>query len=155
MANAHVASYPHNLAGEHMVHQREEMLYNMSLGVHLAYDLNRGPGPWLSTVQVLQSEVLSRVYGQAVRTFEDGRRTTGLTRLVYGNGDEVIGNWNQGEVAVGPHRLVGRGFLFRSSDGSVVAGTWSHWNGQALPPGEAGRVVLQLRGKPRQVMAGP
>lgn len=137
----HVALYPHNLAGERMAHTREDLRYLIAFGNQLAYDLNRGEGPWLAAMARLQREVVSRRFGQRVVGWWDQRATQGWTHAKYANGDEAIANWRaepleyQG-VTIAPH-----GFLWRDGSLKPVAGWLVIEGGDALVIG--GEVVLR------------
>jgi len=132
MANEHTATYPHNLAGERMVHNRQDLLFNVAFGSNMAYDLNRGEGEWMRASAELQARVLHRAFGQEIVAFEDRRPTDGWTRLEYANGDEVFANWSASPVEWRSNVVAAAGFAYSTKDSSIVAGYFEEFNGRPL-----------------------
>lgn len=140
LANEHTATYPHNLAGERMAHTRADMTRIVALGGNLAFDLNRGRGPWLDAAAHVQRRVLAGSFGQRIVAFEDRRGDAGWTRLAYANGIEIIGNWTDAPLPWEDRTIAPRGFLWRTADRAVVAGWFRTEAGEDLRIEENGTV---------------
>ena len=125
MSNEYSAFYPHNLAGEYMVHNRKELLYNSALGYQLAYNFNQGVTIWLDIAALVQKHLLSHRFGEMVTKFEDNRSTSDSLMMEFENGVIVESNWSDssssstGEVVLSPE-----GFWLQKPTSPIVQGGW-------------------------------
>lgn len=122
MAGAQVAFYAHNLAPEAMVHDRRTLIHNLALGYEMSYDLILGNMEQLNRVAEIQRMVRGAAFGQRIIRLDDERATTGVTRLVYDGGVEIIANWSEKTVTEGDAQISGEGLLFRVAKENIIGG---------------------------------
>ncbi|MBI1289611.1 hypothetical protein GC173_00010 [bacterium] len=144
MANRNAAFYPHNLAGEVMVHDRRELLYNVALGYQLAFDLGRGASDWLTVAATVQRELLAGRVGETVVRFDDRRRSQGTTLLAYADGTSILANWSASAPAAAPGvTLPPQGFWITATAPRTEGGWIDSYRGAAIGGNDGALFILK------------
>jgi len=136
-----VLLYQHNLASQTWTKNKDMLRWNLALGYNLSNaflddktSMLNMDNPWLNLIGVFQKYALANYVDQPVQAYDDlgggVRRTTFATY-------QVISNWNSDSpYVVGDDTLPPGGVITQANDGSVTAGVFTSYNGQALSSGD-------------------
>jgi hypothetical protein len=146
MARDKVLFYQHDLAPETFTVDKATLTWNLAMGYMLSYDLvhstfGGGPAsPWITLAGDFQRELLARYAGEELTDYEE--IAPGVTRTSFRT-FQVIANWNASAPYVtGGHTLPPQGVLAASTDGSVVGGVFTAYNGVPLSAGDHYLIVV-------------
>lgn len=134
-----VLFYQHDLAEITLTEDPETLMWNMAFGLLLTYSWDELRGtldsPWLDVVADFQ-RALGPHY--AARTLTSYRREGDVSESVFGDDYRVVANWNaENGHSAGGYDLTPFGWLARTDDGTVLAGTFSgEFGGVPLSPGD-------------------
>jgi len=149
--------YQHNLAPESFTHNLSALTWNAAMGSMLSYDLVKsdfGGGrqsDWLALAADFQRYVLGEFAGQRILGYRQVAQD--MTRTEYAH-FSVTANWSeQNPYAAGEHVLPPLGLLVQKDDGSLTAGVFTTYNGQALEGG--GHALIEQRGEGQIVIRQP
>lgn len=149
--------YQHNLAPASMTASKQVLSWNASQGFMLTYNLTEtayGGGlqsSWLAVVNAFQKYVFARYADARVTGYE--RLSNTVTRTVF-DGFTVTTNWDMAQsLAVGAHHLAPSGMLVASSDGTLIAGIFTSYNGAPLSSGD--HYLIEERGANEIVVRQP
>jgi Domain of unknown function (DUF6259) len=144
-----VLMYQHDLAEQTMTQDPATLTYNVAYGFLLSYfwDGQRDTlsSPWLDVVSTYQRALGPFYAGQSLQSYTSP--AAGVTETAWPN-MTVLTNWNTGRThSVDGYGIAPDGFLARSRDGSVVAGTFSGtFDGAVLSGGGAHDLVVMRAG---------
>lgn len=151
MARDKTLFYQHDLAPETFTFDKATLSWNLAFGYMLSYDLAEssfGGGlesEWLDLVARFQSRVLARYADAMIIGFDELQQ--GVTQTLF-EGYTVTVNWNQADgFFIGRNRLPPLGVQVTSANGDLVAGVFTHYNGEELSDGDHYLIVEQGPGK--------
>ncbi len=136
-----VLLYQHDLAAETWTKNKDMLRWNLSQGYSLSnafYDQDAGglnmDNPWLNLVGVFQKYALSHYADQLVVRFDDlGNEVKQTTFGTY----KVTSNWSKANsFTLNGNVLPPGGVQTQANDGSVTAGVFTSYSGNALSSGE-------------------
>jgi len=133
-----VLLYQHDLYEGSMTADPETLTFDVAFGFMLSYAWDDRDGslasPWLDVAGSFQHTLGPEYAGRTLTSF--GTVAPGVTRTAFGD-FSVVANWSQaGGYAVGGDTVAPGGFLARSDDGSVEAGSFQgSFGGVQLSPG--------------------
>jgi hypothetical protein len=133
-----VLMYQHDLSERTMTTDPWTLTFNMAYGFVLSYDwdgtANALFSPWLDVAGSYQHAVGPYTAGQPLQSF--GAPAANVTETRYPK-LTVLANWSESAAYVTDgYGIAPSGFLARSTDGAVVAGSFSGtFDGAALSPG--------------------
>ncbi len=134
-----VLFYQHNLAPETFTDNLPTLRWNLAMGYQLSYGLNpvNGHGgaddPWLYAVSLLQRVVLAPYADAPITVFRS--LETGVTETRFGD-MRVFANWQRTRpYPIAGHTVAPDGFYLTNKAGTLTAGAFTAYNGQALSLG--------------------
>jgi hypothetical protein len=136
-----VLLYQHDLAAETWTDNKDMLRWNLAQGYGLSiafFDKQAGKlnmdNPWLNLVGIVHKYALANYADQLVTSYDDlGDSVTKTTFSTY----NVIANWDAEKSYAGAnYTLPPGGVVTQADDGSVSAGVFSAYNGQALSDGD-------------------
>ncbi|MBL8239542.1 MAG: hypothetical protein JNM66_19115 [Bryobacterales bacterium] len=133
-----VLFYQHDLNPNSFTHSVAVLTFNAATGTNLSYippGLRDGPQDesWSSVVETFQRRVFARLAGRRMTAFNS--LPSQATESTW-PGMTVYANWNSSSPLVRDTATIAPGgFLATSTDGSLVAGALSAYNGNALTAG--------------------
>lgn len=139
-----VLMYQHDLAEQTMTTDHATLTFNLALGLMLSFSWDGTTdsldSPWLDLVASYQHALGPYSAGQPLQSYT--AVAPHVTETGYPN-LSVLANWSSSDsYATGGFGIAPNGFLARSGDGAVVAGTLSGtFDGFALSPGSHDLVV--------------
>jgi hypothetical protein len=141
-----VLMYQHDLAEQTMTNDHPTLTYNLALGLMLSYSWDGTndslDSPWLDVVSSYQHALGTYSAGQLLQSYKSV--APHVTETGYPN-LSVLANWSNSDgYTTGGFGIAPNGFLARSGDGAVVAGTFSGtYDGVVLSPGSHDLVVTR------------
>jgi hypothetical protein len=141
-----VLMYQHDLAEQTMTTDHTTLTYNLALGLMLSYSWDGATSsvdsPWLDVVASYQHALGPYSAGQPLQSYKTV--APHVTETGYPN-LTVVANWsNSDSYTTGGFGVAPKGFLARTGDGAVIAGTLSGtFDGFALSPGSHDLVVTR------------
>jgi len=132
-----VLFYQHDLSDETMTFSKENLIWNLSFGYQLNYQITNSAKDdydWLKMIGMFQRDVLSGYADELITGFEyldmDFSKTDFQNHTVYTN-------WNlKSARTVGKHTVSPSGAIVLGNDGSLCAGIFAGYNGTALANGD-------------------
>jgi hypothetical protein len=141
-----VLMYQHDLAEQTMTTDHATLTFNLALGLMLSYSWDGTSdsldSPWLDVAASYQHVLGPYSAGQPLQVYK--AVAPHVTETDYPN-LSVLANWSSSDgYSTGGFGIAPNGFLARSGDGAVVAGTFSGtFDGVALAPGSHDLVVTR------------
>jgi hypothetical protein len=132
-----VLFYQHDLSDETMTFSKENLIWNLSYGYQLNYQItnsSKDDYDWLKMIGMFQRDLLSRYADELITDFEyidmDFSRTDFQNHTIYTN-------WNiKSARTVGKHTVSPSGAIVLGNDGNLCAGIFAGYNGFALTSGD-------------------
>jgi hypothetical protein len=140
--------YQHDLAPETFTHRRGILGWNVAMGYMLSYDLftsDFGGGvnnPYIAVVGAFQRFVLSKYANERVTGFSSPNKD--LTQTKFESVSAYV-NWSsESTFNLSGYTIPPLGMLILKDDGSLAAGVFTAYNGQALSSGD--HYLIEERG---------
>ncbi len=157
LAGDKILFYQHNLAPETFAHNLTNLSWDTAMGYMLSYDLAAGDfggglnSEWIRAAADLQHFVLAQYAGERILAYTP--LAENVTRTGYAH-FSVITNWStQDPYTSAGYVLSARGMLIQKDDGSLTAGVFTSYNGQALENG--GHCLIEERGTDQVIIRQP
>jgi hypothetical protein len=152
MARDQVLFYQHDLAPETMTTDKAALAWNLAMGYMLSYDLYSGgiDNPWVKVVGDFQKHVVAHYASEKMLRYDlDGQAGRTAFESFF-----VTTNWDPaGSLGVGPYTLPPSGVMVTNTDGSLVAGVFTRYNGFPLSSGD--HYLIEERGADDIVVRQP
>lgn len=132
-----VLLYQHDLSDQTMTYTKENLIWNLTFGYQLNYQITnsyKDDYDWLKMVGMFQRDVLSEYADELMKDFE--YLDPYLSKTDFQN-FTVYTNWDPNTArTVGKHTVSPSGSVVLANDGSVCAGKFAGYNGNALTAGD-------------------
>ncbi len=134
-----VLMYQHDLYEQTMSTDPEALTFNLAFGFVLSYSwdglTSSLDSPWAGLVGQVQRTLGPHYAGRRLVAFR--QLEPDVTETVFEGGLSVVANWRSNVSAdVAGQTIAPLGFLARSGDGAVLAGTFgATWKGVTFPNG--------------------
>jgi hypothetical protein len=129
--------YQHDLSDETMTFSKENLIWNLSFGCQLNYQITNSQKDdyeWLRMAGMFQRDVLSGYSDELITGFE--YLDMDLSKTDFQN-HTVYTNWNAKSArTIGKHTVSPLGAVVLANDGSLCAGIFAGYNGTALAYGD-------------------